>query len=62
MKYFHRAIFFTKVPIGGFFTYKDVFQVLLAEHLENIPTTSCTRFTLEEMSVLLGTKPVQWEK
>jgi hypothetical protein len=36
MKKFHRAIFFTKVPLGGYYQYKDLFQIFPAD-LEDMP-------------------------
>lgn len=36
MRDFKRAIFFTKVPLGGHYRYKDVFQIFPCE-LENMP-------------------------
>jgi len=36
MKEFHRAIVFTKVPLQGYYRYKDVFQIFPAD-LENMP-------------------------
>lgn len=36
MKKFHRQIFFTKVPLGGYYKYKDLFQIFPAE-LEGMP-------------------------
>ena len=36
MREYHRAIFFTKVPLGGYYKYKDIFQIFPG-HLENMP-------------------------
>ncbi len=36
IKEYHRAIFFTKVPLGGHYKYKDIFQIFPCE-LENMP-------------------------
>lgn len=36
MKEYHRSIFFTKVPLTGYYRYKDEFQIFPAE-LENMP-------------------------
>jgi hypothetical protein len=36
MKEFHRAIFFTKVPLGGHFKYKEIFQIFPCD-MENMP-------------------------
>ncbi len=36
MKKFHRMIFFTKLPLGGYYKYKDVFQIFPAD-FENMP-------------------------
>lgn len=38
MTEFHRAIFFTKVPLGGHYKYKDVFQIFPCD-MENMPTS-----------------------
>jgi hypothetical protein len=38
MKEYHRAIFFTKVPLGGHYKYKDVFQIFPCD-MENMPTS-----------------------
>ena len=35
-KKFYRQIFFTKVPLGGYYKYKDVFQIFPAD-LDNMP-------------------------
>jgi hypothetical protein len=39
---FQRAIFFTKVPLGGYYKYRDVFQIFPAD-LENLPRSSMQR-------------------
>jgi Apea-like HEPN len=39
MKEFHRAIFFTKVPMSGYYKYKDVFQIFPCD-MENMPTST----------------------
>lgn len=36
MTEFHRSIFFTKVPLGGHYKYKDIFQIFPCD-LENMP-------------------------
>lgn len=36
MKEFHRAIFFTKAPLGGYYRYKDEFQIFPCD-MENMP-------------------------
>jgi hypothetical protein len=38
MKEFHRTIFFTKVPLGGHYKYKDTFQIFPCD-MENMPTS-----------------------
>ncbi len=38
MKEFHRAIFFTKVPLGGCYKYKDIFQIFPCD-IENMPSS-----------------------
>lgn len=38
MKEFHRAIFFTKVPLGGHYKYKDIFQIFPCD-MENMPVS-----------------------
>ncbi|WP_461643547.1 hypothetical protein [Labilibaculum euxinus] len=42
MKEFHRAIFFTKAPLGGYYRYKDKFQVFPC-NMENMPTSKVQR-------------------
>lgn len=37
MKQYHKTIFFTKVPLSGYYKYEDVFQIYPAE-LDNMPT------------------------
>lgn len=39
MRKYYRTIFFTKVPLGGQYRYKDIFQIFPAD-LENIPKSS----------------------
>lgn len=39
MKEFHRAIFFTKAPLGGHYRYKDVFQIFPCD-MENMPVSN----------------------
>lgn len=39
MKEYHRAIFFTKIPLGGYYQYEDVFQLFPAS-MENLPKSS----------------------
>lgn len=36
MKKFHRQLFFTKVPLGGYYKYKDLFQIFPAD-LDGMP-------------------------
>jgi len=38
MKEFHRAIFFTKAPLGGYYRYKDEFQIFPC-NMENMPVS-----------------------
>lgn len=42
MKSFHKSIFFTKAPLGGFYKYKDVFQIYPAD-LEGMPNSKLKR-------------------
>ncbi len=42
MKEFHREIFFTKVPLGGYYKYKDLFQIFPCDII-NTPTSSFQR-------------------
>lgn len=39
MKKYHRFIFFTKIPLEGYYRYRDTFQIFPA-NLENMPTAS----------------------
>ncbi|MBO6524249.1 MAG: hypothetical protein JJ971_10520 [Balneolaceae bacterium] len=42
MREYHRAIFFTKAPLGGYYKYKDYFQIFPCD-LENRPVTEAQR-------------------
>lgn len=42
MKEYHRAIFFTKVPLGGYYRYKDEFQIFPCD-MENMPVSKMQR-------------------
>ena len=42
MREYHRAIFFTKAPLGGLYKYKDVFQIFPCD-LENMPVTKAQK-------------------
>ena len=42
MRHYHRTIFFTKSPLGGYYRYQDIFQIFPAE-LENMPAFSSER-------------------
>lgn len=42
MKEFHRAIFFTKAPLGGHYRYKDVFQIFPCD-MENMPVSKAQK-------------------
>jgi len=42
MKSFHKSIFFTKAPLGGYYKYKDVFQIYPAD-LEGMPKSRLQR-------------------
>lgn len=39
MREYNRAIFFTKVSLGGYYKYKDIFQIFPAD-LENMPKSA----------------------
>lgn len=39
MRQYQRAIFFTKVPLGGFYKFEDIFQIFPVD-LENMPKSS----------------------
>lgn len=42
MKSFHKSIFFTKAPLGGYYRYKDVFQIYPA-NLDGMPKSKLQR-------------------
>ena len=42
MKEFHRAIFFTKAPLGGHYRYKDLFQIFPCD-MENMPISKAQK-------------------
>src|ERR1700744_5172234 len=63
MKKFHRSIFFTKVPLGGYYKYRDQFQVFPAD-LADMPFYSHQRhypnileyWTTDEETIVIDTE------
>lgn len=43
MKEFHIAIFFTKAPLGGYYRYKDEFQIFSCD-MENMPVSKLQKY------------------